>query len=208
MQQRDEGSSSHYRVALNTADKVFLAEGRLAVGHGDDRRVHGPSVIEESPRRRACGRRNTPRRSAASPMSASRRYPRDLMAEDLRRPLGTPSRSLERLGRFSCSSPATTVPGSGPADLAACLAHPPLCPGRADSHLHLRNSGVDASTCRQSDLRRCAITSAIRPCVTLRTRCDQNRRSRLASAERPRRPRRGRPHRRTRVEDVRAPCAR
>jgi hypothetical protein len=31
MQQRKEGSSSHYRVASNTAEKLFLAEGRLGV---------------------------------------------------------------------------------------------------------------------------------------------------------------------------------
>jgi hypothetical protein len=74
MQQRDEGSSSHYRVASNTADKVFLLRAGSSLGMAMISEFMTRSVIEESPRRWACGRRSTPRRSAASSMSASRRY--------------------------------------------------------------------------------------------------------------------------------------
>jgi hypothetical protein len=69
---------------------------------------------------------------------------RDLMADDLRRPLGTHRDRWNGWDDSPAARRRPRWPGSGTADLAACLAHPPLCPERADSHLHLRNSGVDA----------------------------------------------------------------
>jgi hypothetical protein len=77
------------RVALNTADKVFLAEGRLVVGHGDDRRVHDPGRhrgVSPPPGLRPPKYAETLGSFLYDRLKA---VPRDLMAEDLRGPLGT-----------------------------------------------------------------------------------------------------------------------